>query len=245
MDHYQTLGIQRNAAPDEIQRAYRRLASKHHPDMNPDDPNGARERFKQVALAYEILSDPSKKVRYDAFGDAGARTVPPKPAKPKPKTKEDFERERADERRKQAQLFSQRELDAIQCSFFGGSGTGRNVLVQLKLTPAEMKSGCTKMVKYKKRGLCKRCIGDGLSSKPCPLCHGQRPEIGWCQRCHGNGSLDEKCPVCKGDGVAAWIIDEVKVMVSPNSQVGHTINVLGEGEAAPFKAPGNVRVVLI
>ena len=72
VDHYETLGVARGASPDEIKRAYRNLARRLHPDANRDDP-AASERFKEVTRAYEVLSDPQKRQRYDAFGDERAR----------------------------------------------------------------------------------------------------------------------------------------------------------------------------
>src|SRR5262249_38239789 len=69
-DHYEVLGVSRNASADEIKRAYRELARKFHPDSNPDDPQ-AVERFKEVTAAYEVLSDPERRRRYDVFGDGG------------------------------------------------------------------------------------------------------------------------------------------------------------------------------
>ena len=73
-DHYETLGVPRDAGPDEIKRAYRQLARQLHPDANPDDPT-AEARFKEVALAYEILSDPERRQQYDTFGDAGPQAT--------------------------------------------------------------------------------------------------------------------------------------------------------------------------
>ncbi|MCA1704795.1 MAG: DnaJ domain-containing protein, partial [Actinobacteria bacterium] len=67
-DHYLTLGVARDAGPDEIKRAYRRLAREHHPDANGQDPQ-AEEKFKEVSRAYEVLSDPDKRQRYDTYGD--------------------------------------------------------------------------------------------------------------------------------------------------------------------------------
>ena len=71
MDYYSTLGVQRNASPDEIKSAYRKMAMKHHPDRNADNPAAAEEKFKQIKEAYEILSDSKKRAAYDQFGHAG------------------------------------------------------------------------------------------------------------------------------------------------------------------------------
>jgi curved DNA-binding protein len=78
-DYYDVLGVSRTATADEIKKAYRKLARKHHPDVNPDDP-GATDRFKEVSEAYEVLSDPEKRQRYDALGEnwrAGDNFTPP------------------------------------------------------------------------------------------------------------------------------------------------------------------------
>ena len=70
-DPYEVLQVQRNASAEEIKKSYRRLAREFHPDANPDDPD-AEEKFKEVAFAYEVLSDPDKRSRYDRFGDTGS-----------------------------------------------------------------------------------------------------------------------------------------------------------------------------
>ena len=75
-DHYETLGVSRDASADDIKRAYRQLARQLHPDANPDDPT-AEARFKEVALAYETLSDPDRRRQYDMFGDAGPQAGSP------------------------------------------------------------------------------------------------------------------------------------------------------------------------
>jgi molecular chaperone DnaJ len=70
-DYYETLGVDKGASKEEVKRAYRRLAKKHHPDLNKDNPKEAEEKFKEVSEAYEVLSDPQKRVNYDKFGHAG------------------------------------------------------------------------------------------------------------------------------------------------------------------------------
>jgi molecular chaperone DnaJ len=239
MNPYETLGVIRDATPEQIRAGYRKLALQFHPDRNPGDP-AAEARFKQVQDAYDTLSDPLRKADYDV------RHPVAKPS-PKPKTKEDFEREkRADKAKKQRAVSpSETDLSSIKCQFFGGGSTGRSIMTQLKLTPAEMRQGGTKTVTIKKRDLCKRCIGDGRSMKPCPTCQGERDHVGYCNFCDGIGAIPETCPFCKGEGVSHWVIQEVRVTFSPNIQVGHQINVIGEGESAPNKPPGNLRVVVV
>lgn len=72
-DYYEVLGVAKNASPDEIKRAYRRMAIKHHPDKNPDNKKEAETKFKECAEAYEVLSDTEKRQRYDQFGHDGLR----------------------------------------------------------------------------------------------------------------------------------------------------------------------------
>src|SRR5512136_950213 len=74
-DYYEILGLDRRASQDEIKRAFRRLAHKHHPDVNPDEP-GAEARFKEIAEAYSVLGDPDKRAQYDVYGRAGLGQIP-------------------------------------------------------------------------------------------------------------------------------------------------------------------------
>jgi molecular chaperone DnaJ len=249
MNFYDTLGVAKAAAEDDIKKAYRKLALKYHPDRNPGDKN-AEDRFKEVQAAYDTLSNPAKRAQYDAAVPHTHIHRPPKPpaAKPSPpKTKDDFVRERVDtkKRERQATAPTQAELDQIQCSYFGGSGQGRSVMVQLKLTAEEMRRGGRTAVPVKKRDFCKTCAGDGRSVKLCPACRGGQNDLGYCNVCDNMGGTPVKCPTCNGDGVHPWTISYVNVTWSPNIQPGHSINVLGEGEMAPFKPPGNVRVVIV
>lgn len=245
MDHYNTLGIERNATDEDIKKNYRRLAMQFHPDRNIGDKE-CESKFKEVQQAYDVLSDAKKRLQYDQINyvrKPPTSSSKPAPPPPPPKTKEDFEAERARNERKANPR--EQDLASIQCSFFGGGGTGRNIMVHLKLTPAEMKHGGTKFITIKKRDLCKKCIGDGYAMLSCSQCGGRRPDVGYCPRCDGVGALESTCPICKGEGVKEWMIQDVKVAFSPNIQSGHTINIYGEGEAGPRKAPGLLRVVII
>ncbi len=243
MDYYEVMGLSRAASEEEIKKAYRQLARKYHPDMNPGNDTYVT-KFKEIQNIYEVLSDPQKKLQYDHLGYVGRRPVSPPKPKPQPapvKTKEDFERERAE---LEAALHKS-NIDKIQCSFFGGGSTGRSILVQLKLTSEEMKKGCSKDVIYKKKSICRKCIGDGRAMIRCHGCGAKRELIGFCQICDGIGALNLVCPTCGGEGVKDWSIETVKVKVPQNVQAGHTINVIGAGEEAPNKAPGQLRVVVV
>jgi molecular chaperone DnaJ len=248
MDHYQTMGVGRDANEEQIKKAYRQLAKQYHPDRNPGDKD-AENMFKKVQEAYDILSDPDKKRLYDMQNVAPRSS--PQTAPKKTKTKEDFEKEKAEKKRKDRAAagvpgaFTQADLDAIQCTFFGGGDRGRNIMIQMKLSPSEMRNGGHKMIKIKRRNMCPTCVGDGYAPKMCPVCKGNRPEVAWCIKCESMGAIQDKCPTCNGEGVKPWTIAEVRVSWSPNVQPGHQVNIIGEGEMAPMKPPGNLRVVIV
>jgi molecular chaperone DnaJ len=188
--YYEILGVENDASPDEIKRAFRKLARESHPDANPDDPT-AEARFREVAEAYEVLSDPDKRARYDR-GD----TV-------------DF-----------SNLFGG-SLDDLLRSVFGDSGLfgdagffgtagrtarrrGRDVLVATELTLEEAFTGVTKDISFTGMQSCGECHGRGAAA-------GSHPET--CGSCQGNGVVRTarasvfgqvmqvvECPTCAGTG---------------------------------------------
>mgnify|MGYP002511313689 CR=1 FL=1 len=201
-DFYEVLGLQKGATDDEIKKAYRRLAKKYHPDLNPGDKE-AEERMKEVNAAYEVLSDPEKKSRYDQFGHAG---VDPSYGAGAGAGGyggyggfgEDF------------------DLGSIFDSFFGGGGRsqaqrngprrGENVQVNITLTFEEAAFGCEKEINVSRVENCPDCGGSGAKKgthkETCPDCHGtgqvkttQRTVFGVfqssgpCPRCHGTGKI--------------------------------------------------------
>lgn len=243
MDFYEILEVSRTSTLEEIDKSYRRLARQYHPDRNLGDEK-AVVKFKEVSTAYETLSDPIKKSHYDLIGHSNRKqSQPPNYSRPKTKTKEDFEREKSKEKEKFKPTTNQNDLDKIQCTFFGGSSTGRNVLVQMKLTPNEMKYGGKKEVIYKTRKICVKCIGDGDLMAPCPKCNDSNQL--WCPECEGKGTLLRKCINCKGEGLSELELVTATVHWSRNTQLGHQITIIGAGEQAPKKTPGNLRVVVI
>ena len=199
-DLYETLGLTSHATPDEIKRAYRKLARQYHPDTNPDDPEAA-ERFKEIASAYEILSDPNRKARYDQFGETGSSSGMPGPFG-------DF-----------TDLFS---------SFFGGAqrtaSTGPNVErgedleVELTLDFEEAIFGTETEVTVRTAVACEPCeaTGAAVGTKPvsCSRCDGigqiremRRSILGQmltqtiCPNCNGSGlEIPNPCKECNGEG---------------------------------------------
>lgn len=258
MQYYEVLEVSKEATAEEISKAYRLKAIRYHPDKNSDPK--AIEIFKKCAEAYEILSDPVKRSQYDFQGYVGRRphnwkpSSNPKPQK-KAKTADDFRREQQDKDfwSKQKQNPEKSALDSINCSFFGGETTGRNIMTHLHLTPSELHDGGRFLVRVKRREWCSRCIGDGLEKAPCPACNSaymrrddpNRMLNMHCPRCDGAEYIEVQCKNCNGEGVNRWMIHEFMALVPPRSAAGQHVRVIGEGEHAPKKIPGYVQVVLI
>lgn len=235
-DYYEVLEVSKDATGDDIKKAYRKKAVQYHPDRNPDNKE-AEEKFKEVAEAYEVLSDENKRARYDRYGhqmgnggggfggfDFGGGVDP-------------FD------------LFSQ---------IFGGGGgsrggsrtsRGSDLRVRVKLTLAEILHGVEKQIRVKKNIRCSHCGGsgakDGNAYKSCSTCHGsgQVTQVmntifgrmqtqAVCPDCNGQGHrITEKCPHCNGDGV---MIGEEVITVNIPAGVadGMQLQMRGKGNAA-------------
>ena len=204
-DYYEVLGLKKGATEDEIKKAYRRLAKENHPDMNPGD-KGAEARFKEIGEAYEVLSDPEKRTRYDQFGFAG---VDPNFNAGGAGAGGGFGGGFGG--------FGDFDIGDIFDSFFGGGGTrssgaarasaprrGENIRVQAELTFEEAAFGCSKEIPVSRIENCPECGGSGCEK-------GTTPEV--CKRCSGTGSVRSQvrtafgvmsstspCPDCSGAG---------------------------------------------
>ena len=192
-DYYEILGVDKSAGADEIKKAYRKVAIKYHPDKNPDDPS-AEDKFKEAAEAYEVLSDPEKKQRYDRFGHDGMNGG-------------GF----GGGGMSMEDIFSQfgdifgggSPFD----SFFGGGRSrvrkGSNLRIKLKLTLEEVANGVTKKIKVNRlkaaKGVtfksCSTCGGSGQVRKVVNTMLGQMMSTNTCPACHGSGQiLDHRPP---------------------------------------------------
>ena len=219
-DLYEILELQKGASEDEIKKAYRRLAKKYHPDLNPGDKT-AEAKMKEVNGAYEILSDPEKKSRYDQFGFAGIDPNyaggPGGPGGPGGGFSgfQDF------------------DLGDIFGSMFGGgfgsaagqrtrSGPrkGENLRLSLQLTFEEAVFGCEKSVTVTREETCKDCGGSGAKK-------GTQPET--CPVCRGTGRIiKEPCAGCGGTGKVRKS-RTIKVKIPAGIDDGQTISLRGEG----------------
>jgi molecular chaperone DnaJ len=219
-DYYEILGVARDAAPDEIRKAYHRLAVQYHPDKNPGNKE-AEEHFKTVSEAYQVLSDPERRAQYDRFGRAGMRggAGPQGAAGVDPL---EIFREFA----RAYQGFG--DIGDLFGSFMGGGfesrrrgardRRGEDLRIVLPLTLEEVARGVEKTVRLRRRVRCPECHGGGARtggrSVPCTQCDGtgeikivQRVLWGQvirtepCRRCQGEGVLiEDPCPRCRGEG---------------------------------------------
>ncbi len=238
-DYYEVLGVPKNAEPDGIKRAYRKIALRYHPDKNPGNQE-AEERFKDAAEAYEVLSDTEKRERYDRFGFAGVGG-------------------------QGRQFTSFEEVFSAFGDIFGGGGSifeeffgggrrgqragrgrGAHLKVDLEVTLAEVGEGTRKTIEITRNEVCATCRGTGAKqgTRPvrCTECGG-RGEIvrsqgffamrSTCPRCHGTGEVIESpCGECGGRGRRPEK-REITVNIPPGVGHGTPLRVSGEGEAGP------------
>ena len=255
-DYYEILGVTRDASVEEIKKAYRKMAMKYHPDRNPGDKE-AEEKFKEAAEAYEVLTNPEKKRRYDQFGHEGLRGGPGGFG--------GFDFDLSDALRTFMEGFGG----------FGGFGDifgtsrkastherGNDLQIKLTLTLKEIATGVEKKIKIKRMVRCEKCGGSGASSpdaiKVCPVCHGtgqvrqvsrsifgQFVNISTCQTCGGEGKvISEVCPVCRGEGRVKGE-STIKVKIPAGVATGNYITLRGEGDVGPRGgAAGNVFVFI-
>lgn len=262
-DYYDILGVERNADTEEIKKAYRKLAVRHHPDKNPGDKS-AEEKFKEATEAYEVLKDPDKRRTYDQFGHAGLAGAAAGPGGFGGAAGFDL----SDALRAFMRDFGGGGFEDL-FGFGGGRGRaqagpigGADLRVRLKLTLEEITRGVEKKIRLKRLVSCSDCHGTGaaVGHKPvtCPQCHGagevrqvsrsifgQFVNISTCPRCHGAGEVVEKpCPTCRGEGRVEGS-SMVSVNVPPGVSSGNYITVRGAGHAGPRGGPSGDAVVLI
>jgi len=239
-DYYELLGVARDADEDEIKRAFRRLARELHPDVS-SEPDAA-ERFKQVAEAYEVLSDRGRRETYDRFGHAGLRRGGFTPS--------DFDLGDISD------LFSAFFGEGFfgQSTRAGGRSRGADVAATVEVTLAESFSGTSVQVPLHTAVACERCDGSGAepgtSPETCPACggagrvqqvsqsvFGQFIRASTCPRCQGTGRvIATPCERCDGDGrlIAERTVD---VDVPAGIHDGQRIRLRGEGHAGAAGGP--------
>ncbi len=253
-DYYKTLGVGKKATPEEIKKAYRKLARKYHPDTNPDDKN-AEARFKEISQAHDVLGDPEKRKQYDSGSGAFASGGGPGGG---------------------FGGFGNFDFDAssmgdILSNLFGGSGgpggarggpgarpgsrrarveRGNDLEAQVSISFDQAISGAQIPLSVPMRTTCGTCHGTG--AKPgttpvvCPRCEGRGVESRGegmfsisqpCSRCGGSGTIiEDPCPTCHGSG-AVRTVKRMRVNIPPGVRDGGRIRLAGKGEQGPGGGP--------
>ena len=257
-DYYEVLGIQKCASEDEIKKAYKKLARKYHPDMNPGDKE-AEEKFKEVNEANEVLSDPEKKARYDQFGFAG---VDPNYGAG------------AGGAGGFGGGFDFGDLGDIFGSFFGGGfgggqrrnpnapQRGESIRASVSVSFTDAAFGCEKSVTLERSEMCGTCKGNGCAPgttpEVCPDCHGtgtvqvrrQTPmgvfaSNGPCRKCGGTGRLiHQPCPDCRGGGTVRKR-KTIQVTIPAGIDHGQTISLRGQGNAGKNGGPAGDLLITV
>ncbi len=230
-DYYDILGVPRNAAAEEIKKAYRKAALQHHPDRNPNDKK-AEDKFKEATEAYQVLSDSQKRQVYDQFGHEGLQGSGFDPSG-----------------------FAQGGFGDIFGDifedFFGGSAggsrkrsqRGHDLQYDLEIEFDEAVFGAEKSFDIERDEACSSCKGDGAKAgtgrKTCPACRGQGQVLAssgffsiarTCGRCHGQGSLiEEACAACGGKG-SVQVKRKIQIRIPAGSDEGLRLRLSGEGE---------------
>lgn len=267
-DYYDILGVAKSSSPEEIKKAYRKLAIKYHPDKNPDD-HTAEDKFKEAAEAYEILSNPEKKQRYDHYGHAGVGGASGGGGG------------YGGGGMNMEDIFSQfgdifgggggggSPFD----SFFGGQQSrggasgrrvakGSNLRIKVKLTLEEIAHGAEKKIKVNKQVSCKTCDGTGAKDKSsistCKTCGGsgsvrrvtntilgQMQTTSTCPTCNGSGSqITSKCNSCHGEGTVRGE-ETITINIPAGVSDGMQLSMSGKGNAAPNGGiPGDLIILI-
>lgn len=253
-DYYDILGVDKNATEAELKKAYRKVAIKFHPDKNPDDKT-AEEKFKEAAEAYDVLSNPQKRQRYDQYGHAGVGGAAGGGG--------GFGGSMNME-----DIFS--HFGDIFGGGFGGFGGGRsrqrvnrgsNLRIKVKLTLEEILKGADKKIKVTKYVPCSTCDGSGAESggvQTCSTCHGtgqvmqvvnsflgQMQTATTCPQCGGEGKIiQHKCKSCHGNGIVKGE-EVISLSIPAGVAEGMQLSVSGKGNAAARGGvPGDLIVLI-
>jgi molecular chaperone DnaJ len=263
-DYYELLGVGRKANAKDIRAAYRKLARKYHPDLNPGDKS-AEEKFKQIQEAYEVLSDPKKRQMYDQFGfnTPGPGGTGPGSARGAGSPEDihfdfggfDFGGAPGGGGTNFRDLFSQFFRGATAAHTAAEREPGSDLEYQIDITFAEAMHGAVKKLSFTRLDVCNVCHGSGVEpgdEKVCPTCNGSgrvtqvsgkmRFQI-TCSRCGGSGRLRTVCRNCGGEG-RIQRVDTLEVRIPPGAQTGSRVRVAGRGNAGTAGGPpGDLYIV--
>ncbi len=265
-DYYNVLGVDRDASKKEIKKAYRKKAKKYHPDKNPGNADEAREKFKKISEAYEVLADEDKRKMYDRYGKRGVKQQFGEGG---------FDWSDFSRREDVEDIFSEffvgdrrrGGFDDIFSTFFGGPRRsqrprrGRDLRMSLEVNLKDLREGVEKKVKLSRRGSCEKCDGSGSKSgrkKTCPKCDGtgevkqaqrrgfqQLITITHCDECNGTGELiEDPCSKCSGNGYVEKR-ETITVDIPGGAKDRDRFRIRGKGETTSRGVPpGDLYIIL-
>ncbi|MEW6001317.1 MAG: molecular chaperone DnaJ [Nitrospirota bacterium] len=236
-DYYEILGVNKTASQDEIKRAFRKLARKYHPDLNPRDKT-AEQKFKEISEAYEVLSDPKKRAEYDQYGRTPFETGGP-----------GFEEFRTYDFGRGFGVFEDIFADIFGPRVRPGATyeKGPDMVIGIELTLEEAFSGVTKPITFNREVTCRSCNGSGAeSSQMCSTCKG----TGSVRSTKGFFSIAQACPECRGTGMKITKVcsscggrgkilqkETVKVKIPRGVDTGSRVKLRGMGGAGSGGGP--------
>jgi molecular chaperone DnaJ len=238
-NYYDILGVDKSVSENDLKKAYRKLSKKYHPDLNPDNKE-AEDKFKDVAEAYDVLSDKEKRQNYDMFGDAKGRQGNP--------------------------FGGGMGMDDIFSQFFGGGQRksqvrkpkGRDLRVNIKVSLEEIYTGAKKKFKYRHIKMCEPCGGFGGDNDVCNQCNGtgnfaqivntpigRMRQDGPCPNCAGQGRIIKKpCTKCGGRGGVS-VEDQFEVDVPKGVNDGEIMVAKGGGDFVRNGIPGDLILQIV
>jgi molecular chaperone DnaJ len=260
-DYYEVLGVEKAASKDEIKKAYRKLAKKHHPDVNKDDKETAEERFKELSEAYEVLIDDDKRARYDRFGHEGVRSdfgaggFSWNDFTHAGDVSDIFGFDFINS------IFGSRGGDIFDVFFSGGRGgirngphPGNDIRIQVNVDLEDVITGKEVEVEIPRSETCDLCRGsgakEGTAPVTCSTCGGagqvqtaqqfggrRLVTINTCPNCRGNGRIVEHpCEKCGGRGVVK-AMRRLLIQVPPGAETGTRVRYAGMGDAGMKGGP--------
>jgi molecular chaperone DnaJ len=249
-DYYELLGVSREATDAELKKAFRRLARELHPDINRHDPQ-AEEKFKEVAEAYEVLSDPERRSIYDRYGREGLRSGGYQPFSGVGSVADIFEA-----------FFGSGSVFGSPFGGREGSGRGADAAAEVSLTLDEVATGVRRDVEVELTAICSNCNGNGAEPgtpiETCPRCEGtgqlqsvsrsvfgQFVRMQVCGVCQGEGKVPkEPCHVCRGTGQEVRT-ESVAVDIPAGIEDGQRVRLTGRGHAGRRGAPSGDLYLLV
>jgi|SaaInlV_100m_DNA_2_1039680.scaffolds.fasta_scaffold07014_4 molecular chaperone DnaJ len=257
-DYYNTLGVDKTASEDQIKRAYRKMAMKHHPDKNPGNAE-SESKFKEAAEAYDTLSSKEKRESYDRYGPGGSPFGQGNP----------FSNGGGGDGGQYGHGFNMEDIFSQFGDIFGSGGQfggpkqrrknrGSDLRIKVTLSIEDVLNGTTKKIKYKRQDSCNSCSGKGGSGvKDCIPCGGRGSRVvlqqtpfgqvrqqATCPDCQGGGKqISNKCGVCHGSGTS--VKDEVvEVDIPAGVSAGMQLNMRSYGNHVRDGVPGDLHIMI-